>query len=98
MRDLTRDNPLQQRRLDTLEPLIAGKFAELKETIDLRRDPVKGFEAARQVVISDKGKGLMDELRKVVHDMEGEENDLLKKRPDDPKQRTHQTHSATISG
>src|SRR5476651_1528378 len=77
VRSLTQDNPNQQRRLDALEPLIADKFAELKQTIDLRRDPAQGFEAARQVVVTDKGKGLMDDIRKVVQDMEAEENALL---------------------
>jgi methyl-accepting chemotaxis protein len=98
VRELTQDNPNQQRRLDALEPLIAGKFTELKETIDLRRDPVKGFEAARQVVITDKGKGLMDEVRKVVLDMESEENALLKRRSDEAKLSADQTHSSIIWG
>jgi CHASE3 domain sensor protein len=46
LRDLTKDNVNQQRRLDILEPLIdgtEGKFAELQETIDLRKDKTKGF-------------------------------------------------------
>ncbi len=76
VRELTVDNPDQQKRLDTMEPLIGDKFAELKETIDLRKDPIKGFDAAKQVVLSDKGKDLMDQIRKVVLDMEGEEKDV----------------------
>ncbi len=98
VRELTKDNPNQQRRLDALEPLIEGKFAELKETIDLRRDPLKGFEAARQVVITDKGKGLMDDIRKVVHDMEEEENNLLKKRSEEAKVSADQTHATIVWG
>ena len=98
VRELTRDNPNQQRRLDALEPLVAGKVAELKETIDLRRDPLKGFEAARQVVITDKGKGLMDDIRKLVVEMEGEEKDLMKKRSDEAKLSADQTHSTIVWG
>src|SRR5258706_11897184 len=37
LQELTSDNPHQQKRIDELEPLIAAKFAELKQTIDLRR-------------------------------------------------------------
>ena len=34
---LTSDNPNQQRRIESLRPLIDEKLAELKETIDLHR-------------------------------------------------------------
>src|SRR5580704_8342618 len=37
LRQLTADNPNQQKRVDEAEPLIAAKFAELKQTVDLRR-------------------------------------------------------------
>ena len=78
LKELTVDNPDQQRRLEQIGPLLAEKLSELKETIDLRKS--KGFEAARQLVLTDKGKKVMDELRKVVRDMEGQEQELLKRR------------------
>jgi methyl-accepting chemotaxis protein len=71
LRRLTADNANQQRRLDAVEPLTAGKIGELKETIDLRRG--KGFDAALQVIRTDKGKKLMDDIRKVVAEMVHEE-------------------------
>src|ERR1700687_3685890 len=37
VRDLTSDNPIQQQRLQALEPLVASKFTELQEVIDLRK-------------------------------------------------------------
>ena len=37
LRQLTVDNADQQKRLDAVEPLIAAKLAELKQTIDLRK-------------------------------------------------------------
>jgi len=73
IRNLTSDNPHQQQRIDKLEPLVAEKLAELKETIDVRKDPQKGFETAKQIVLTDKGKNTMDDIRKVVGDMEDEE-------------------------
>src|ERR1700730_17213840 len=48
LRELTSDNPIQQKRLTAIEPPASSKFAELQETIDLRR--TKGFAAAEQVV------------------------------------------------
>ena len=98
VRELTRDNPNQQRRLDALEPLVAGKVAELKETIDLRRDPIKGFEAARQAVLTDKGKGLMDGIRKVLGDMERDQNDLYQQLADEAEQRAKATQSTILLG
>uniref|UniRef100_UPI002FF8E484 response regulator n=1 Tax=Nostoc sp. TaxID=1180 RepID=UPI002FF8E484 len=75
---LTADNPNQQSRLDTLQSLIAQKQAELKETIDLRQN--QSFEAAQKVVLTDRGKQLMTEIRKVIQAMKTEENKLLKQR------------------
>ncbi|MEJ1972566.1 MAG: CHASE3 domain-containing protein [Lacunisphaera sp.] len=79
LRDLTKDNPNQQRRLDRLEPLISGrdgKFFELQESIEARRD--KGFDAALQIVRTDRGRSIMDDIRKIVQEMVDDENGLLK--------------------
>ncbi|MFY9743656.1 MAG: CHASE3 domain-containing protein [Candidatus Sulfotelmatobacter sp.] len=62
LRQLTADKPVQQ-RLDAREPLVASKFAELQETIDLRRE--KGFEAAAKEALTDKGKEAMDRIRQL---------------------------------
>src|SRR5439155_13743242 len=40
----------------------------------------KGFEAALQIVRTDKGKKVMDDARKVVGDMKDEEMELLQRR------------------
>lgn len=71
LRGLTANDAEQRHRLDLLEPLIVGKFAELKETIELRRE--KGFDAALQVVRTDKGKLVMDDIRKMVAEMTSRE-------------------------
>jgi len=96
LRKLTADNPNQQQRLDTLDPLIASKFAELKAVIDLRKS--KGFEAAMQEVATDRGKKAMDDARKVVGDMENEENGLLKQRSEEEKARAQSTEFTIIFG
>ncbi len=96
LRRLTVDNPNQQRRLDVVEPLVASKFAELKETITLRE--TKGFDAALRVVLSDKGKATMDSIRKVISEMESEENQLLQQRSKDEKARARGTELIIIFG
>ena len=60
-----------------------GKFAELSETVELRKDKAKGFEAALAIVRTDKGKSTMDEIRKVIDEMKNEEITLLKTRTDE---------------
>jgi methyl-accepting chemotaxis protein len=78
IRRLTADNPAQQRRLDRLEPHITTKIAFMKEVVDLRRS--KGLEAAAQLTLTDRGKQAMDDIRRVVKEMEDEEHALLKQR------------------
>ena len=78
LRELTADNPEQRRRIDEAEKLINAKFAELKQTIALRKQGQQ--EQALKVVAAGTGKRTMDELRLVLADMERVERDLLKQR------------------
>jgi PAS domain S-box-containing protein len=78
LRGLTYDKPIQQRRLDALEPLLAEKLKGLKERIDLRKN--KGFEVAAQEVRTGKGRMVMDKIRKLITEMEDDERELLKQK------------------
>jgi methyl-accepting chemotaxis protein len=96
LRELTSDNPIQQKRLTAIEPPASSKFAELQETIDLRR--TKGFAAAEQVVVTDRGKNAMDSIRKLVGEMREEETGLLAKRSAEEKDRAHRTEITIVVG
>jgi methyl-accepting chemotaxis protein len=96
LRGLTADNQNQQQRLDALEPLVAAKLAELKETIDLRKG--KGFDAAVKVVLTDKGKKAMDDIRKVIVEMGNEERMLLEQRNSEMKASSNTTISVIVYG
>ncbi|HEY9295508.1 MAG TPA: CHASE3 domain-containing protein, partial [Phormidium sp.] len=76
LRKLTSDNPNQQRQLNNLKPLVDQKLAELQQTITLRKN--RGFDAALQVVRTNEGKRLMDEIRERINLMKIEEDRLLK--------------------
>lgn len=78
LRTLTRDNPVQQQNIVILEPLIAAKLTELKQTIELRKN--KGLDAAMQVVQTNRGKKEMDEIRTLVSTMGALERKLLAQR------------------
>jgi two-component system, NarL family, sensor histidine kinase EvgS len=78
LKNLTSDNPNQQKRIEVLEPLVERKLAELQGTIDLRKN--EGLAAANRVVLKGSGKQWMEQIRAVVADMKSEEEDLLKLR------------------
>jgi methyl-accepting chemotaxis protein len=96
LRTLTKDNPRQQQRLDDLAPLVAAKLAELDETINLRR--AKGFDAAQQVVLTNKGKAVMDQIRTVLQAMSDEESGLLAKRQKAANDAAKQTQMIIVAG
>jgi methyl-accepting chemotaxis protein len=75
---LTADNAAQQQRIATLKPLVKSKFAELAETIQLRR--TSGFAAAQSVVLTDQGKTVMDQIRATITEMSDAETSLLDER------------------
>jgi CheY-like chemotaxis protein len=71
-------NPLQQKRLESIEPLIDKKLAVLKEGIEVRRS--KGLQAAGLMVMLDHGKSIMDDIRKIVAQGRDAEKRLLEQR------------------
>jgi X-X-X-Leu-X-X-Gly heptad repeat protein len=81
VRELTSDNPRQQRRLDVLEPMISQRLAQFKEEIDAQQ--TKGPEGARQLIQSAPIKQLGEDIYSLVDQMQGEEHSLLKVRNDE---------------
>jgi CHASE3 domain sensor protein len=73
LQQLTADNPSQQQRVDALKPLLVAKLAELQQTIDLRST---SLEAALQVVNTDRGQQLMQQIRKLSDEIAITENQL----------------------
>lgn len=78
LRTLTADNPTQQRRLDALRPLVDAKLAELRRVLDQRR--AGGFEPAARTMAQGDGKRMMDQIRRIVGEMDQEEVALLTRR------------------
>jgi CHASE3 domain sensor protein/anti-sigma regulatory factor (Ser/Thr protein kinase) len=78
VRELTRDNPLQRRRLDRLQSVADAKLAKLDMTIRLRQQI--GPAAALAVVQEGSGKALMDEARVIPAQMQKEEGRILAER------------------
>ncbi len=74
-KNLAAGNRYQNKQVATLEPLIAAKVAELRQTIDLRQN--QGFDAALRVIQTNQGKNLMDNIRRVILEMEKEQKKQL---------------------
>jgi methyl-accepting chemotaxis protein len=75
LRLLTADNPDQQQRLDELQPLIRERLALLDETVALGR---RGeFDAALEMVNSDRGRERMEKIRGILRVMDEDERRLL---------------------
>lgn len=96
LRQLTTDNPNQQRRIDALEQLVNQKIAEEGKTIELRRS--KGIDASIQVVLTQQGKIYMDQIRKTIADMDKEETDLLAVRQQNANQKAEDTKRVIVMG
>ncbi|MFN6486858.1 MULTISPECIES: response regulator [unclassified Nostoc] len=75
LKNLIVDQPSQLKQFITVEALIGAKFAILKQTIYLRQN--QGFEAALQVIQTNQGKNLMDDIRKVINEIENNDRGLL---------------------
>ncbi|MBD0389174.1 MAG: CHASE3 domain-containing protein, partial [Nostoc sp. C3-bin3] len=95
LRQLTADNPNQQRRLDNLEPLIVKKLVLMEQAIKARS---KDLESALQIIQTDEGQQSMEEIRMLTTAIEKEEHELLKKRSIEANASAHQTTLLTIFG
>jgi len=71
---LTRDNPVQQRHLQELGPLVAAQLEFMEETVSQARQG--GRDAVRALDI-DRGRKMMDAIRARLRLMEREESQLL---------------------
>jgi len=78
VRNLTRDNPVQQRQVGVLSVKVEEKLSVLKETIDLVRSNKR--EAAIAIIESDRNKKLLEDVRNIIQKMMSTEDQLLASR------------------
>ena len=96
VRNLTADNPEQQRQLPALERLAAQKIQFGERVIGLRR--TTGLQAAADAIRSGPGQQIMDEFQGAVREMQDEELRLLVLRDADVNRRLGQTKFILILG
>ncbi|MDJ0703556.1 MAG: CHASE3 domain-containing protein [Leptolyngbyaceae cyanobacterium MO_188.B28] len=78
LKTLISDNPEQIKRLSVVEELADDKLAELKETIDLKRQGKQ--EELLALIKSDQGKDIMDAIRVKLAEMVAVEDELMEDR------------------
>ncbi|MER3434701.1 MAG: two-component system sensor histidine kinase/response regulator [Leptolyngbya sp. ERB_1_1] len=77
-RQLTADDPIQQRSLDRLSTLVEQRLEIMKRRIELRRS--QGLQSALQDGSFQRGQRVMDEIRQIVAQMKTQEQNLLNRR------------------
>jgi protein-histidine pros-kinase len=75
LKTLTNDDTRRRRLLDSLVPLTAETFVELRETIRMRREGAR--DTALQRVLTGRELHLMQEIRSVVATMKSQDRELL---------------------
>ena len=75
IRQLTRDNPTQQARLDTITALARASLAFMDTTVEVRRS--LGLDSAIARIETGRGRALMDDIRRIEQAISDEETRLL---------------------
>ncbi len=96
VRELTTDNPGQQRRLDALELLVNQRLAFVKMVIAMRKSST--FEEVAKLIHEGRGKQMMDQMRDQVAKMEDEENRLMNKRQLEADRAVARTKNVIVFG
>ena len=93
LKTLTSDNPIQQKNLEKLQPLIKKRLALLQQRILLKNQGLPIANASSTV-----GKAVMDNIKLVITDMKNEEDSLLSERLAAYNESTQETASVILYG
>lgn len=89
---LVRRAPETMRQFDALGSLIAAKYKEMNDTIEARK--TVGFESASQMVLTNQGKVIMDDIRHVIDGMVTGQKELQRQHSTERLANTRATTSA----
>lgn len=78
LKQLTSDNASQQKRLDSLQYFTERKIDFSLSSVRLMQE--KGFDSAHSMIASGIGIQFMENIRKIINEIKGEENRLLAER------------------
>ncbi|MCU1220682.1 MAG: sensory transduction histidine kinase [Candidatus Angelobacter sp.] len=95
-RYLTADNATQQRRMDSLGPLLDRRLTLMKEVLDRNLHGEKS--GALDIIRLGEGRELTETIRSVIGDMEYEERNLLERREQNQRAGVRRTLVFVIAG
>lgn len=78
LRVIAVDNIIQQTKIDRCEKLVIEKLQELQNSIALQKD--KGVEAVREVMLTETGKQVMEEIQELVLEMDKDGRAMMDQR------------------
>ena len=93
---LTVDNPVQQRRIAALRPVVVAKIEILRRHIETRRN--QGLEAAALAVATGEGLQNTNEIRRIIGEIDGEEGQLLRLRHTEAEENARTTENVILWG
>ena len=96
LRALTADNPRQQQTGNALQPLIQQRFAVYSESLSLRLKPES--DAAAQLGLTEKGQEIMENIRRMIAEMDAAERRLLQQRRNSSENRLRRTQQIALAG
>ena len=99
LRQLTADNPSQQRQADAIEAAVSAYMAFEARLIEQRGQAgPAGLEAASRAIQAGGGMRLIKELQRLVQEYHETESDLLKKRAEDVEAAAGSARATLIGG
>ncbi len=96
LRELTVDNPVQQRRLDELDPVIERGLADFTQIVTQRRE--KGFAAAQVALRHGAARERMAQMQNSLTVIEDQERTLLNERERRVEQSAQDTNQIILYG
>jgi len=96
LRRMTSDNPVQQRTLDRVEPLISERLGMLHDRVELRKH--EGLVSGAEIVRQGPGKRHMEMIRAELSGMNQEENRLLILRSEEASKSSRNTRMVIVTG
>jgi signal transduction histidine kinase/DNA-binding response OmpR family regulator/CHASE3 domain sensor protein len=97
LRELTSDNPAQQGRLDSLEPILDRRIEAARQLMDSRRTGDTRVSAEVAEIVRE-GSGLTQSIAELSSAIEAEERGLLERRELESAQATALTKATVIYG
>ena len=91
IQSLTADNISQLNQLAILEPLITSKLANIQQSLKLT-------DLSQELASMDNGKKIMDDIRKIIYEMNNAEKELITQRDMNTKASANVTFNIIIYG